>query len=172
MAQAENGARAESAPAWVAIAGFVVAVGGLVIALAGGALSVYQWWNSEVNTRINGAVEVSTKHIQDSGLERIRSDYLDWFYGKVTDDNVDQKRTAALIYMLYLEYVAQLINSKRIHEDYVSLQLKCELINVYRNLYREQNKDLPSPDKIVNLVGFYQRHKDMNCQLRAPPTTK
>jgi hypothetical protein len=172
MAQAENRAQAENTPGWVAIAGLVIAVGGLVIALIGFGLSVYQWWNSEINTRINAAVEVSTKHIQDDGLERIRRDYLDWFYGKVTSDNVDQKRTAALIYVLYLEYVAQLINSKRIQEDYVSLQLKCELINVYRNLYSEQNKDLPSPDKIVNLVGFYQRHKDMNCQLRSPPTTK
>lgn len=147
-------------PSWVAIAG-------LIVALAGGGLSLYQWLNSETNLTINAAIELSTKDLHDSGIEKIRNDYLDWFHNKVTDENRDRKIFAAQRLVLYLDYVAQLLNSKRVHEGYVSLLLKCSLINNYSNLYinREPNKDLPSRDKIVNLVEFYQRHQNMDCRL-------
>jgi hypothetical protein len=150
-------------PSWVAKTGLAIAILSFALSIFG----VYQWWNSEVNSKINAAIDLSTKDIQDSGIEKIRNDYIDWFNGKVTESDRDRKTFAAQTYVLYLDYVAQLINSKRVHEGYISLLLKCELINNYSNLYKNKkpHNDLPTPDKIVNLVKYDQEHQGMNCRL-------
>jgi hypothetical protein len=153
-------------PSWVAISGLVSATAGLVIAIFAVGLSVYRW-NSEVNSTISAAIEISTKNIQDSGLDKVRSDYLDWLHGKGTDYNMDQKIFAAQTYVLYLDYVAQLINTKRVHPDYVSSLLKCELVDNFRNLYEKDTPSdiLPKKDKIMHLVEYNRNNQGAECRL-------
>jgi hypothetical protein len=146
-----------------------VAIVTLLIAIFGAGLSLYQWRNTETDSRIAAAIDVSTKYMQDTTIIQMRNDFLDFLNNKVAVGDMSQKSLSVQNYLIYLDYIATLINNNRVNEDYVSLYLKCQILWRFPSALMSTNKApavLPLPPSqpyLAETMEFRKRHQSLDC---------
>jgi hypothetical protein len=105
---------------------FGLAILGSVVSLATAAFSGYQWWNSQREAGIAAAIEISKNWEQDIELiERKRTIAI--LMIQIKPEESQKKRSEDSNYFRRLEYIAYLINHGRLHEDYLSASIKCDI---------------------------------------------
>lgn len=112
-----------------------VAVIALCLSIGSACFSIFQWWSNERQKKIDIAIDISKKYIQDRELEKghlqVESSYL---AKKTSDIPSGEEAYPAGVYLKYLEYVAFLANSDKLDEAYLSRALKCDIKITFRTL--------------------------------------
>lgn len=126
----------------------------LVIAFL--AIVLWQRFENDRGPRITTAVELSLINFSDPVLVESKRRYVE-YSSLVANDRPGNMLTllAARAYLDYLEYVASLLNSGRIDEDYVSRAVLCD---VY-----EAHFALTTTDKLDGWRGKYRRVSDLDA---------
>ena len=147
-----------------------ISIVSLFVAVFGTGLSLYQWQKTETNTRIAAAIDVSTKYMQDTTIIQMRNDFRDFLNSKVAAGDLSQKALSVQNYLLYLDYVASLINKDKINEDYVSLYLRCQILWKFPQALMQNNQPpsvLPLPPSapfLAETMKFRQEHPNLECK--------
>jgi len=103
----------------------VIAIVALCISIGSAAFSLYQWWNSQTDSKINAAIEISKNYIQDRDQERpihLLSLRLNPKNKFTSEQSEELSR-----YMARLEYYALLINNRRVDETFVAWVIVCDM---------------------------------------------
>ena len=108
-----------------ALSSHQIAVVSLVIAVGGSVFSVYQYWRSDRQARIQAAIDISQKHIQDVLCPSC-------LRGRFESGTIGAADYFPKIEASYgrLEYAAFPANGRLADRDYYSMVLTCDIITM------------------------------------------
>src|ERR1700732_64638 len=94
---------------WLALFGFVLGVANAVF-------SSYQWWNSQYQSRVTAAIELSKTYLQDIAFSRRLRLFVDTTQKGTGNHGDDEFRERS--YVDFLDYVSRLANEGLIENQY------------------------------------------------------
>jgi hypothetical protein len=96
----------------------LIAKTALGISVASFGFSAFQWWNTEGESRITAAIEISKRFLEEPPKE-------------YPEDQVERHK-AIQIHARRITYIAYLMNQGRLDVRYVSPAIKCEIDTMWR----------------------------------------
>jgi hypothetical protein len=103
------------------------AIVALCISIVTAAFSIYQWWNSERESRVTTAIEISKDYLrQAENNQKILPIVLKFYIG---NERPSMEEILALTgHADNLQYIAFLANTGKLDKSYLSLNLICDMI--------------------------------------------
>jgi hypothetical protein len=102
-----------------------LAVFGSVLSVTTAIFSAFQWWGGQRDIRINAAIDISRKYIEDGDLAKGRKELF--AAQQKTPTAGSPEADAMLTYIRFLEYVSYLANTGRVDDTYLIASMRCDI---------------------------------------------
>jgi hypothetical protein len=133
----------------------VIALLALIVSLGSGVFTFYQWKQTDIESRVVAAIDVSRKYSEDKDIPRLIQEY--------TTSSSQSRSDAFQRLLLRLNYIAYLANIARLDRNYLSLQISCDIKHIYES-YQKKGKKMEAPldkdwdiDQIGDMGTFVQK---------------
>jgi hypothetical protein len=123
-----------------------VAIAALIVSIAGGTFSFYQWLNSESENRISVAVEISKNYLKERD-QTASFLVLKTIYNGADSISSDEAEKIAR-YADLLSYIAFLTNNNRLDKSYLADTIACDIfyvdkaIAILKNYFDKQDEQM------------------------------
>jgi hypothetical protein len=107
-------------PSWQARIAFALSIISVL-------MTIYQWWSGQKESIVAATIDITKKHLSDPQMQRAKYQELDFWY------HLDLSQIDAPLRYAYhdnLNYIAELILSKRIDPNYMPEHIICDMWNL------------------------------------------
>jgi hypothetical protein len=111
-----------------------IAVIALFVSISTAGFSFFQWWNSEREARINAAIEISRTFNNRPPLTKEEDDTPPVPGGQLSP----AQATFLMRIVDRSDYIAYLVNHRRVDFDYLSANVKCGLFAAYKEFAQQK----------------------------------